>query len=69
VVALVKPQFELGPGRVGKGGIVRDEAARREALERVGEHAREVGFAVRDHVESSIEGRTGNREWLIWLRH
>lgn len=67
-VVLVKPQFELDPGRVGKGGIVRDEGDRQEALQRVREAAAAVGFAVVDACESEVEGRTGNREWLAWLR-
>ena len=68
VVALVKPQFEVGRERVGKGGIVRDDEARNAALESVEATARELGFEVRDHVESPIAGREGNREWLLWLR-
>jgi 23S rRNA (cytidine1920-2'-O)/16S rRNA (cytidine1409-2'-O)-methyltransferase len=68
VVALVKPQFEVGRERVGKGGIVRDDEARNAALASVEAAARELGFEVRDHVESPIAGREGNREWLLWLR-
>jgi 23S rRNA (cytidine1920-2'-O)/16S rRNA (cytidine1409-2'-O)-methyltransferase len=67
VVALVKPQFELDPGRVGKGGIVRDEGDRQEALARAQTAARECGFEVVAHCESSIAGATGNLEWLVWL--
>ncbi len=66
-VVLVKPQFELDPGRVGKGGIVRDEADREEALDRAKASAVEQGFAVEDVCTSEVEGRTGNREWLLWL--
>lgn len=68
VVALVKPQFEVGRERVGKGGVVRDDEARNAALTSVEAAARELGFEVRDHVESPIAGREGNREWLLWLR-
>lgn len=67
VVALVKPQFELDPGRVGKGGIVRDANARAEALARASTAAREVGFSVVAHCESPISGATGNLEWFAWL--
>ncbi|MFO7567627.1 MAG: TlyA family RNA methyltransferase [Enhygromyxa sp.] len=67
VVLLVKPQFEVGRERVGKGGIVRDDAARLAALANVEAAARELGFAVRGHLESPIPGREGNREWLLWL--
>ncbi len=67
VIALVKPQFELEPGRVGKGGIVRAEADRMEALQVASAAATAAGFTIVDHCASSIEGRSGNREWLVWL--
>lgn len=67
-VVLVKPQFELDPGRVGKGGIVRDEADRALALARARASAEQAGFSVIDACASEVEGRTGNREWLLWLR-
>ena len=68
VVVLVKPQFELDPGRVGKGGIVRSEADREEALARASASASAAGLRVIDACASEVEGRTGNREWLLWLR-
>jgi 23S rRNA (cytidine1920-2'-O)/16S rRNA (cytidine1409-2'-O)-methyltransferase len=68
VVALVKPQFELDPSRVGKGGIVRDDADRRDALERACATARACGLEVLGSCDSPIEGRDGNRELLVWLR-
>jgi len=64
---LVKPQFEVGKGEVGKGGVVRDEAKRREALEGISTFARGLGFEVLGHAESPIEGPAGNREWLLGL--
>ncbi len=64
---LVKPQFEVGKGAVGKGGVVRDDAQRRAALEAVAAAARELGFEVLGHAESPIEGPAGNREWLLGL--
>ncbi len=67
-VLLVKPQFEVGRGEVGKGGVVRDEAKRRAALEAVEEAARGLGFEVLGEAESPIEGPAGNREWLLALR-
>ena len=67
-VVLVKPQFELDPGRVGKGGIVREQSDREEALARARASAQGEGFAVVDACASEVEGRTGNREWLLWLR-
>lgn len=68
VVALVKPQFEVGREHIGKGGIVRDDALRLGALESVRAAAASVGFSARAHVDSDTEGRTGNRELLLWLQ-
>ena len=68
LVVLVKPQFEVGVERIGKGGIVRDDQARESALSEVEASARELGFEVRGHIESPIAGREGNREFLLWLR-
>ena len=67
-ILLVKPQFEVGKGEVGKGGVVRDEAQRRAVLEQVKEAARALGFEVVGEAESPIEGPAGNREWLLGLR-
>ncbi len=66
-VLLVKPQFEVGKGEVGKGGVVRDEAKRRAALEAVKECARALAFTLLGEAESPIEGPAGNREWLLGL--
>jgi 23S rRNA (cytidine1920-2'-O)/16S rRNA (cytidine1409-2'-O)-methyltransferase len=65
---LVKPQFEVGKGEVGKGGVVRDDAKRRAALESVAEAASALGFTVMGHAESPIAGPAGNREWLLGLK-
>lgn len=67
VVALVKPQFELGPERVGKGGIVRDPQAHDDALDAVAVAARESGFEERGRCRSPITGREGNVEFFVWL--
>ncbi|BDG02033.1 TlyA family RNA methyltransferase [Anaeromyxobacter oryzae] len=67
-ILLVKPQFEVGKGEVGKGGVVRDEAKRRAALDGIAQAARDLGFEVLGHAESPIEGPAGNREWLLGLR-
>jgi len=67
LVALVKPQFEVGRDRVGKGGIVRDADARAEALAAVRGAARSLGFEDRGACDSPIQGRGGNHEFLIWL--
>jgi len=67
IVALVKPQFEVGRGRVGKGGVVRDPAQRAEAVAGVRTAAERLGFAVRGEAESVLSGPKGNREVFIWL--
>ena len=67
-ILLVKPQFEVGKGEVGKGGVVRDDAKRRAALDAVADAARGLGFEVIGTAESPIEGPAGNREWLLALR-
>lgn len=66
LVALVKPQFEVGRGNVGKGGIVTDEAARRGALDDVKAFFEATGWTVRATADSPIEGGDGNREYLLW---
>jgi 23S rRNA (cytidine1920-2'-O)/16S rRNA (cytidine1409-2'-O)-methyltransferase len=66
VLALVKPQFELDRARVGKGGVVRDPAARRDALLRAAEAAQAAGLDVRGFVPSGLPGPKGNRETFLW---
>lgn len=66
-LALVKPQFEVGRGRVGKGGVVRDPADRRSALTAVGLAAREGGAAVLGFASSGLPGPKGNLESFVWL--
>ena len=68
VVPLVKPQFEVGRGKVGKGGVVRDETLRREAVREVTSVARELGYAVLGESESRVRGPKGNREVFLHLR-
>lgn len=68
VVLLVKPQFEAGPAGIGKGGIVRDERRRQEAVERVMACAEAHGFTVAGSMTSPIEGGDGNVEYLLWLK-
>ena len=65
LVALIKPQFEVGKGEVGKGGIVRDDAKRAAAVESVVQFARESGFDVRGVIESPVTGAEGNVEFLM----
>ena len=66
-LAMVKPQFELGPGRVGKGGVVRDAADRREALVGVATAALGLGATVLGFAASGLAGPKGNLETFVWL--
>ena len=66
IVALVKPQFEVGRGRTDRG-VVRDPALHREVLERIAGVAREAGLGTRDVIASPIHGPDGNREFLVSL--
>lgn len=68
LVALVKPQFEVGPERVGKGGVVKDEAARRDALDEVIAFLDAAGWVVLASTDSPIAGGDGNREFLLHAR-
>jgi 23S rRNA (cytidine1920-2'-O)/16S rRNA (cytidine1409-2'-O)-methyltransferase len=65
VLAMVKPQFELGKERVGRG-VVRKAADRREAIVKVAEAARELGLQVRGFASSGLPGPKGNRETFVW---
>lgn len=65
LVSLVKPQFELTPGALGKGGIVQDAAAHRQACERVVAACRALGLVVQQVLDSPIPGGDGNREFLL----
>jgi 23S rRNA (cytidine1920-2'-O)/16S rRNA (cytidine1409-2'-O)-methyltransferase len=67
MVILVKPQFEVGRGQVGKGGIVRDPELHRAACGRVEEAVRQLGFDAR-LMESPVTGAEGNREFLLYAR-
>ena len=67
IVALVKPQFEVGRERVGKGGVVRDAAARADAVARVRRAAEALGLVVRGEAESVLPGPKGNREVFLRL--
>ena len=69
LVALIKPQFEAGPARVGKGGVVRDPAAHREVCARIEAWlGAQPGWTVLGITESPIAGADGNREFLIAAR-
>jgi 23S rRNA (cytidine1920-2'-O)/16S rRNA (cytidine1409-2'-O)-methyltransferase len=67
IVAMVKPQFEVGRGRVGKGGVVRDADERAGAVASVRAVATALGLDVRGEAESVLPGPKGNREVFLWL--
>jgi 23S rRNA (cytidine1920-2'-O)/16S rRNA (cytidine1409-2'-O)-methyltransferase len=66
-LVMVKPQFEVGRERVGKGGVVRDPALRREALVTVGDAARREGAVVLGFASSGLPGPAGNQETFAWV--
>lgn len=68
VITLIKPQFEVGKGLVGRGGIVRDDGLRQAVVEKVVACADHLGLELAGRMESPIEGRKGNREILAWFR-
>jgi 23S rRNA (cytidine1920-2'-O)/16S rRNA (cytidine1409-2'-O)-methyltransferase len=65
-VILIKPQFEAGRANIGKGGIVRDPEARKQAIHRVSECAAEQGAAALEVIDSPIQGMEGNHEYLLY---
>ena len=66
-LAMIKPQFEVGRGQVGKGGVVRSADDRRRALVDVASAARELGASVRGYARSGLAGPKGNLETFVWL--
>ena len=66
LVALIKPQFEVGRGEVGKGGVVRDPALHQRVCDEVAEWLTGLGWTVRGIVPSPITGPEGNVEFLVW---
>lgn len=69
LLCLIKPQFELSRGDVGSGGIVRDEALRLGAIEKIRSFCEEVGKCWRGSVASQISGMDGNQEYLAWIKN
>ena len=69
LVLMVKPQFEVGKGRVGKGGVVREPDLREEAVRGVADAAAERGWGARAVTVSPLPGPSGNVEYFLWLRH
>jgi 23S rRNA (cytidine1920-2'-O)/16S rRNA (cytidine1409-2'-O)-methyltransferase len=68
VIALIKPQFEVGRGRVGKGGVVRDPALHAEVVERLQAQAESWGVEVKGVITSPLLGPKGNKEFLFCLQ-
>jgi 23S rRNA (cytidine1920-2'-O)/16S rRNA (cytidine1409-2'-O)-methyltransferase len=68
VIALIKPQFEVGKSDVGKGGVVRDPEKHREVVARIAAIARDIGFAVAGTAQSPLTGPKGNKEFFIYLK-
>jgi 23S rRNA (cytidine1920-2'-O)/16S rRNA (cytidine1409-2'-O)-methyltransferase len=66
-IVLVKPQFEVGKGQVGKGGVVRDSAQHREVMERLARYAILHGWHARGVTASPLKGPKGNREFFLHL--
>lgn len=67
ILALIKPQFEVGKGKVGKGGVVRDQSLHDEVLAEITRFATSLGLTSRGITESPILGPKGNKEFLIYL--
>lgn len=67
IIALIKPQFEVGKGQVGKGGVVRDPKLRQEVVQGLSAFFREATWTVEGHIPSPILGPKGNQEFLIYL--
>jgi 23S rRNA (cytidine1920-2'-O)/16S rRNA (cytidine1409-2'-O)-methyltransferase len=65
---MVKPQFEVGKDRVGKGGVVRDPELRAEAVAAVADRATALGWGARAVARSPLPGPSGNVEFFLWLR-
>ncbi len=68
IVVLVKPQFEVGKGEVGKGGIVREAEKQAGAVDSVADYARRAGYRIVGRVASSVTGAGGNQEFLLYLQ-
>ncbi len=68
IVGLIKPQFEVGKGEVGKGGVVRDTTLHQKVIDRISEFSREHDLSILGVVESPLLGPKGNREFFICLK-
>ena len=68
VIALIKPQFEVGKGKVGKGGVVRSAAEHARVIGEIEAAAAAIGYTSRGVIESPLLGPKGNKEFLLYLR-
>lgn len=66
MIALIKPQFEVGKGQVGRGGIVRDEAKQRQVVKEISNFCTALGFVIKGVIPSPILGAKGNQEYLLY---
>ena len=68
LISLIKPQFEVGKGEVGKGGVVRDPALHQRVIDRISQFCRGLGLKILQIVESPLLGPKGNKEFFIHLK-
>jgi len=68
ILALVKPQFEVGPEGLGKGGLVKDQSLYAQVEEKIRQKCLELDLTVRDYLQSPIEGKDGNREFFVFAQ-
>ena len=67
IIALIKPQFEVGKGQVGKGGVVRDPKLHQQVIDRLSVFFKDLAWTVKGHLSSPLLGPKGNREFFIHL--
>ncbi len=68
IISLIKPQFEVGRGEVGKGGVVRDKALHEKVIDRISKFSRGLGLRVLGVTESPLLGPKGNKEFFVYLK-
>jgi len=68
LLILIKPQFEVGKGEVGKGGVVRDPSLHQKVIQRISHYCKEIGLEVLGVMESPLLGPKGNKEFFIYLK-
>jgi 23S rRNA (cytidine1920-2'-O)/16S rRNA (cytidine1409-2'-O)-methyltransferase len=68
IVALIKPQFEVDKGQVGKGGVVRDPSLHQQVTDRLSCFFKDVGWTILGHIPSPLLGPKGNKEFFVFMR-